>query len=145
MKPKLLYLDVDGVLLGKADPRESQIVLAAGAAEFLTFCIENFTCFWLTSHCREGDIEPLLNLFSRYAAAGFIELARKVVPAPWNTLKTEAIDFSADFYWLDDQQLFMESEIMKKHKASGRFIRVDTRKTPGDLFRALDLLKSKLY
>jgi len=65
-----------------------------------------------------------------------MEMAKIVKPVTWKTLKTEAIDLKSDFYWLDDQLLQMEREILEKAGRLDRWIRVDTRANHSDLIRA---------
>lgn len=40
-------------------------------------------------------------------------LLQQVKATNWNTLKTEAIDFALDFYWIDDYALNAEKEILQ--------------------------------
>ena len=54
----------------------------------------------------------------------------------WKTLKTEAIDLESDFYWVDDQLLAVEREILEKGGRLDRWIKVDTRADFMDLIRA---------
>ncbi len=139
--PALLYLDVDGVLIGHGLEGGRQPVLAAGALDLLGFSLEKFTCFWLSSHCRDGNAGPLLRYLARLAGPAFMELAARVVPAAWRSLKTEAIDFSADFYWLEDRPLQAELDCLARLGAAGRLLRVDTRAEPDGLFRVLSRLR----
>ena len=76
-----------------------------------------------------------------YADEGILSLAQAIKQTSWVTLKTEAIDFQSDFYWLDDKPLGVEIEILRKGNVSDRFIQVDTRRYPDDLRRVLHILK----
>ena len=60
-----LYLDVDGVLLGKRDPASSTTTLACHAREFLEFATANFDLYWLTTHC-DGTVEPVMRHLRPY-------------------------------------------------------------------------------
>ena len=135
MKPKL-YIDIDGVLLGKRTPNDHEIWLAEGAAEFLEFALAHFDCYWLTTHAKDGYTGPALRALRPFADKEFLELAGMVRPVAWSTLKTEAIDLESDFYWLDDQLLAVEREILEEHGRFDRWIRVDTRANYSDLVRA---------
>ena len=64
-----------------------------------------------------------------------MEMAKIIKPVTWKTLKTEAIDLKSDFYWLDDQLLQTEREILEKAGKLGRWIKVDTRANFTDLIR----------
>ena len=134
-RPKL-YIDIDGVLLGKRTSNDHEICLAEGAVEFLEFALAQFDCYWLTTHANHGYIGPALRALKPYADKPFMELAWKVKPVKWATLKTEAIDLECDFYWLDDQLLAVEREILEEHGRVDRWIRVDTRVNYSDLVRA---------
>ena len=98
MNNKLLYLDVDSILLGKDSPDDAQIILAKHAKKFLEFCLAHFQYYWLTTYCKEGNTTVVANLLRRYADESLMELIRAIAPAPWRTLKTEAINFQSDFY-----------------------------------------------
>jgi len=143
MNSRLLYLDIDGVLLGKARPGDAEIVLARYAEEFLTYSLQHYHCFWLTTHCHNGDSADVINLLKRYAGEKVIKMAKDIGPVYWKTLKTEAIDVKSDFYWIDDQLLWSEIQWLKKNNVFDRWIQTDTRKNPDDLIRAISILKGK--
>lgn len=145
MSSKLLYLDVDGVLLGKNRPHDAGIVLANHARGFLEFCLPRFECFWLTTHCKEGDATRVLGLLRRYSEEPVMRLIKEVRPTYWKTLKTEAIDFGTDFYWIDDRLLWTEMEILKENNVLDRWIQIDTRRNPDDLDRAVSLLQNRAH
>jgi hypothetical protein len=144
MNNKILFLDCDGVLLGKAGPNDTEIVLAKYAQEFFEFSRQHCRCFWLTTHCHDGDNTHIVNLLKRYASETIIKLVKDINPVAWRTLKTEAIDINSDFYWIDDQPLWSEIQWLKKHDVFDRWIQVDTRKNPDDLKRAMSILEGKL-
>ena len=141
MKTKYLYLDVDGVLLGKNDPGDVEIVLARHAAEFLEYCLGHYECYWLTTHGKEEDAAPVIKQLNAYTDGSVRSLIDAVRPTAWKTLKTEAIDLKSDFYWIDDGILQCEKEILKRNNVFSRWIEVDTRKYPDDLKRAISVLK----
>lgn len=137
---KLLYLDIDGVLLGKAKHDDIEVILAKHAMEFLEYCLQHYKCYWLTTHCKEGDRTAVVNLLKNYADEYAMRLIKLINPTSWETLKTEAIDFSSDFYWLDDQLLCSEIELLKKNNVFDRWVQVDTRRNPDDLKRVISVL-----
>jgi len=100
-----LYLDIDGVMLGKEDPNSPEIRLAHHAEEFLAFALALFDCFWLTTHCQ-GRTEEVLRHLAPYCSVDFLDLAAKVKPTCFQVMKTEALD--GDFLWLDDAPLQCE-------------------------------------
>lgn len=115
-----LYLDIDGVLL---TARHTQA--APGVAAFVEFVTQHFACYWLTTHCK-GDSEPALRYLSRFLAPATLELLRQAVqPTNWDTLKTEAIDVAADFYWLDDSPFQSETAYLQARGVADRLIVVD--------------------
>ncbi len=125
-----LYLDIDGVLLGKEDPRSPDIHLAHHAEEFLAFALAHFDCFWLTTHCQ-GRSETVLQYLTPYGSADFMALAEKVMPTRFRVMKTEAL--TGDFLWLDDAPMQCELDWLSARSWLDRWIRVDTRKRPEDL------------
>ena len=54
-----LFIDIDGVLLGKS-PITEQPVIANHTKIFLEFCLLNFDCYWLTTHCKEGKNDQVI-------------------------------------------------------------------------------------
>lgn len=120
-----LYLDIDGVLVRGGQATE-------GIVEFLRYATENFDCYWLTTHCH-GDTKPVfLYLVSRVPeeALPYIEQFK---PTTWGGWKTEAIDFSSPFYWLDDNLFEPERQALVAHDALASFIPIDLAQNPNQL------------
>ena len=107
MKRTKLYIDIDGVLLKN---REDKAV--EGISSFIRFIVSNFDCYWLTTHCK-GDAQTAMEYLSEYLTCEDLKLLQKVKATDWNTLKTEAIDFTSDFYWIDDYAMNAEKEILQ--------------------------------
>lgn len=131
---KKLYLDIDGVLVsgGRA---------TRGIVEFLKFVTENFDCFWLTTHCH-GDAKPVfLYLVSRVPveALPYIE---QFQPTTWGGWKTEAIDFSGPFIWIDDNLFEPERQALVVHDALASFILIDLIKDPNQLSEVVKKLSA---
>ena len=143
MKTKL-YLDIDGVLLGQASRNDPTIALAKYIKDFLEFCIPNFDCYWLTTHCKDRNIDNVIKYLSKYSDALTLEYFHKIKPTEWDTLKTEAIDLTSDFFWIDDAPLSVEREILKQHNKSKSLIQINTRKNQDDLLKAIQLLKVEI-
>jgi len=117
---KKLYIDVDGVLLTANETRAADYV-----SSFIDYITSNFDCYWLTTHCN-GDITKVINHLSEYLDQEIVEKLRgKIKPTFWKTLKTEAIDFSADFYWLDDNPLRFEVDIINAKSLNDSLIVVN--------------------
>jgi len=135
------YIDLDGALLGKAQPDDREIILAKHAKEFLECCVQRYQCYWLTTHCKDGDTTRVVNILERYADEPVMKLIRAIKPTSWKTMKTEAIDFQSDFCLIDDQLLQYEIELLKKKGVLNRWIQVDTRRNPDDLKHAIAMLQ----
>jgi hypothetical protein len=133
-----LYLDIDGVLL---TTRHTQA--APGVAAFVEFITRHFSCFWLTTHCK-GNSAPALRYLAQFLPPATLELLRQAVqPTDWDTLKTEAIDVKADFYWLDDSPFQSEIAYLQAHGVADRLLVVNL-SNPDELPRLQQLLQSKL-
>jgi hypothetical protein len=115
-----LYLAIDGVLL---TAKHTQA--APGVDEFVEFITQNFACYWLTTHCK-GDSAPALRYLSLFLKPATLEKLRQAVqPTTWDTLKTEAIDLTSDFYWLDDRPFQAKIAYLQAHGVTDRLIVVD--------------------
>lgn len=128
-----LYIDIDGVLL---DTRHQSVPI--GGCEFVEFIINNFHCYWLTTHCH-GDCLPAISYLSFYYPPKMIDMLRRIAPTSWDTLKTEAIDFSKPFVWLDDYAFQAEKGILKIHDAEDCLVLLNLNRT-----NELNSIKQKL-
>ena len=119
-----LYLDIDGVLLDKRGR------LAEGATDFLAFAIEQFEPFWISSRTRDGSLRGALRAFH-----GLIEpeIVQAITPAPWETLKTEAL--AGDWRWIDDELLHAERDWLERTGSFERFIQISVDQEPDALVR----------
>jgi hypothetical protein len=132
-----LYLDIDGVLLTSKQTRPAEY-----SVEFIDFITNNFDCYWLTTHCK-GDTSSAISYLSKYFELQVIEKLNKIKPTNWTTLKTEAIDFTSEFIWLDDYPLQAEINVLTRQSKNDRLIIVDLNKTH-ELYRVMAILKNKL-
>lgn len=128
-----LYIDIDGVLLTARDTRPADNV-----TEFIDFITENFDCYWLTTHCK-GDNRTAIRRLQPYMTKETLAKLSSIKATSWDTLKTEAVDFSSDFYWLDDCPLQCEIRVLKDNNCFDRLIMVDL-KAENELLRVIDLL-----
>lgn len=117
---KKLYIDIDGVLLQKGKERVVEY-----AEEFIDFITKYFDCYWLTTHCRHHNAEPVLKYLTEYYPSELIHKLRCIKPTDWSTLKTDAIDFGEEFYWLDDYPFQAELNVLKRYNMEDRCIIVD--------------------
>jgi hypothetical protein len=134
---KTLYIDIDGVLV---DSKAKKAAL--NAENFIKFIINNFDCYWLSTHCRDG-IEWVITYLSRYYDIKTMELLKKIKPTQWNAMKTDAIEMNDDWYWIDDAPLSIEFNILKRHGLENRLLIVEPDKGIG-LKEIQSILEEKL-
>ena len=139
-----LFIDLDGVLIGRPHPESKQLRLAFHAEDFLRFSLKHFECIWLSSLTRSGETEPALEHLGIFAPASFMELALEVDAEPWVHHKTEAIASRApfDFYWLDDAPTATEKRWLRGRDQANRLILVNTYKRPNGLLSAQGRLRA---
>jgi hypothetical protein len=125
-----LYLDIDGVLLGRNE--KDEIALIPNIEEILAFTRKRFDCYWLSTHSRHG-IEGVLSYLGPYFPGSTIRMIDHIKAIPWKTLKTEAIDFDRPFLWIDDSPLEFELAILRKKGCLASWLCVDAYHDYGDL------------
>lgn len=117
-----MYIDIDGVLLGTLG---GQPALAYGARDFLLYAVEQFDCYWLTTHCR-GDAKTACTYLGAYLDNGTYDVLKRIKPTHFEVLKTEAINPEDDFFWIDDQLLIAEQDWLMRHSKLPAWIRINT-------------------
>lgn len=120
---KTLYLDIDGVLLGRNT--DGRATLAKGAEEFIDYAITHYDCYWLTTHCK-GDVQTVLDYLNPYCSSRLLEKLRMIKPTNFDTWKTEGIDFSREFIWVDDYLFNAEIEVLDKNGRIDSWIQINT-------------------
>ena len=125
-----IYLDIDGVILA------NDLNPAKYADEFIKHVVTNYPTYWLTTHCRQTE-NYTISLLSRFFKGKTMEFIKKIIPTHWNTLKTEAIDFSTPFLWFDDDLYDGERKELIKHNVLDNWIEVDLRKDENHLAKFL--------
>lgn len=123
---KNLYLDIDGVLLTKHGEPAPHLV------DFLNFATTNFDCHWLTTHCKGNSETALLYLADKVPPVA-IPLLEKIKPTNWKLWKTEGIDFTKDFFWIDDYAFEAEKTILEEKERSDNLVTVDLKSKPNQL------------
>ena len=135
---KNLYLDIDGVLLDKGSASE-------GLVEFLRFATENFDCHWLTTHC-DGDVTPVFLYLVGKVPTEALPYIEQIKPTKWGSLsKTDGIDFTKPFYWLDDNLFETEKRVLEERNLLDSFIRVNLNTNPRQLLEIIDYLKDEIF
>lgn len=119
MKNKL-YLDVDGVLLTCKNKRTAE-----SSEVFIDYILQHFDCYWLTTHCKTGNTHSVIMYLSGFFPPRVIKKLEQIKPTIWNTLKTEGIDFTSDFVWLDDYVFQGEKNELRKHDCLNSLMLID--------------------
>ena len=135
-----IFIDIDGVLLGRS-AATGACTLAPHAKEFLEFCLDNFDCYWLTTHCK-GSIDTVVDYLAPYADAELNTLIARIKPTCFKTFKTEAL--FGDFIWVDDQPSAYEIQVLDDNNRLDRWYQVNTRKNPDELSSLMQALQSRL-
>ena len=109
-----IYLDIDGVILGTKSPKRD-------IARLLKYILKHHpgSTYWLTTHCRGGEnhCAEWLAQNSDLPEKLISQLGETVKPTDWGVLKTDAIDFTQPFVWLDDAPLQSEKQALAEHNA----------------------------
>lgn len=129
-----IYLDIDGTIITK------QGQPAPFLFEFLEYVTKEHACYWLTTHCRDGNADvPCRYLSQRIDdRAGWIY---RIKPTKWDVLKTDALDFSQDFLWFDDYIMDAEMKVLEEHDAVQKFVKIDLDKNPTQLKEHMAVLE----
>lgn len=130
-----IYFDIDGVLIARGWEPASHV------KEFLTYFIERYPTYWLTTHCKGDANRAVTYLESCIKDKEILELVKKIKSTNWSYSKTEAINFSQPFIWFDDQVFEFEKEQLEKNNSLKSWIKVDLRENPNHLKDILELFK----
>jgi len=134
MIPMDIYLDIDGVLIDKR--KHPALYLK----KFLKFVTENYSVYWLTTHCK-GNADQTIEFLSNFLNEQEMNYARKIKPTSWNTAKTEAINFNNQFLWLDDCVFDFEKRQLSINGCESRLIEIDLRRNSSQLNEIVNILK----
>ena len=72
------------------------------------------------------------------------KLINAVEPAEWNSCKTEGIDLTANFFWIDDNPTPRALEVLAQHGCEHRWIKARVDHDPVDLLRVHHVLDERL-
>ncbi|KKR06253.1 MAG: hypothetical protein UT34_C0001G0293 [candidate division WS6 bacterium GW2011_GWF2_39_15] len=116
-----IYLDIDGVILTKQGDQMPYL------QEFLSTIFDLFPTkvYWLTTHCKDGTTNWLFKHIDGKLDPINEKFIMRVKPTKWDTLKTEAIDFTKDFLWFDDNVLMVEQKILQYYKKFDSWVKVE--------------------
>ena len=130
-----IYLDIDGVLLKKDG------TLANHFEEFLEFFVMKHNVFWLTTHCHGGECDAIDHISAKNKLSPrTLDLLQKIKPTNFKLWKTEGIDFSKDFIWLDDYAFDGEREKLEKNGVLQKLIQIDLKADPDHLAKIMKIL-----
>lgn len=129
-----MYLGIDGVILTKG------VVPALHLNRFLEYVLNLYTVSWLSSRCR-GNSKDTARYLSKFLSKDTILLTNKILPTTFRLDKTEAIDFSKDFFWVEPELFDSEKNALKKHNRLTSWIKLDLIKSPNQL---MNLTNSRL-
>lgn len=122
-----IYLDIDGVLLANENNAANY------ADEFLQAVLAAYpdSTYWLTTHNWRGE-NRTKEVLAPHLKPETVPLLDKIKPSVWNEMKTDGINFSEKFIWLDD---LWEDEltVLEQHNATDNFILIDLKKNPNQL------------
>ena len=116
-----IYLDIYGVFKGTESPN-------ADLVELMTFILDHFPgrVYWLTSYCNGVNN-------SRRVLAGIFDdelldrIEAEIQVTQWGEYKSNAIDFSEEFLWLDDILRPADKEILLQHNVLNNYIPMNWR------------------
>ena len=142
----IVYLDIDGVLLGVDRDRPSRLALADHALDFLAFVTRHFDVRWLTPACR-GDAAAATDHLVRHAKLSdrerLLALCERIGTTDYRELRTEALPSGEPFVWIDDAPTDKELADLRGRGWMDRWLWIDTREEPEDLLRAKQWLEGR--
>jgi hypothetical protein len=125
-----VYLDIDGVLLA------NDLNPAKHVHEFLDRVTTSYTTYWLTTHCK-GDATTAVKRLSLVFPPETMVLIQDIKGTDWDLAKTEAIDFTRQFLWFDDDLFYEEKVTLEKYNCLDNWIEVDLAKNEDQLLTFL--------
>jgi hypothetical protein len=134
-----IYLDVDGTIIHEDLQKYNQPALYL--REFLE-ALKDFPVYWLTSHCVDGNPNAVRRYLSRLLPQELFQYVLRYEPSRWDQLKTEAIDFSSDFIWFDNDVIEAELDALIEHGVSNNLITIDLVKDPEQLLKIAKRISS---
>lgn len=128
-------MDIDGVLITYGEKPVPH------AVELIDYLVNNHEVYWLTTHCRGDSVATQQHLSRFFHDQATLKNIGKIKATNWEVYKTEAIDFSKPFSWLDDDLMFVEQAALEENNAIYSMILIDILEEPLALKRVLEDLK----
>ncbi len=130
-----IYLDIDGVLITNHGEPSLHVY------ERLEHLTSSYTCYWLTTHCKYNNPEPAIRYLEDIIPES-VEFLKKIKPTDWDILKTEAIDFSEKFVWLDDYLMQSEEKVLTEKDSRDGMIKINLKSNPHQLQEVLEAIRN---
>jgi hypothetical protein len=73
-----------------------------------------------------------------------LNLMKNIKATDWRNQKTEGINFTEPFYWLDDNFFEYDKKVLEEKGALSSFIHINLRENPHQLLEVKEFLKSKV-
>ena len=106
-----IYLDIDGTLIHENIERTGEP--AEGLRELL-IALRPHDTYWLTTHCMDGNPKYARAILKGVLPKDLHPDIDRIKPTTWSVHKTEAIDYSGSFIWLDNDVMASEREVLKQ-------------------------------
>ncbi len=75
---------------------------AAERLEEFISALRPHTAYWLTTHCRDGNLERPRDIMKHFVPPELYADIDRIKPTIWDMMKTEGSDWSKDFIWFDN-------------------------------------------
>ena len=132
-----IYLDIDGVLI--SDNIETYGQPTPHVLDFLKYVTGKHDCYWLTTHCMNGE-NHVKEFLEKKLPPEAMQYVLLIKPLDWKEWKTEAIDFSKDFRWIDDDVYEPEQAMLNQHNCKNKLIKINLGENPKQLKDILEQL-----
>lgn len=126
-----IYLDIDGTLIHE-DLTDNYCKPAAGLEEFI-IALRPHNVYWLTTHCRDGNPERAREILKEHLPESLHADIDRIKPTIWDTMKTQGIDWSKDFIWVDNDIMIAERKLFESAKPEQQIIEVNLILNPKQL------------
>jgi len=130
-----IYLDIDGVILANEDQA------SIGADELIQNALKAYpdSVYWLTTHDWRGE-NTVHEVLDKVLKPETVALLDKIKHTEWGDHKTDGIDFSQKFLWLDDDLWPEELAILEDNNAMDNFILINLNKDVEQIKKIAELI-----
>jgi len=126
-----IYLDIDGTMIHE-DLTDNYGKAAAGLEDFIV-ALRRFDTYWLTTHCTTGDPVNAVRIMKAVLPELLHPDIERIKGTVWGEMKTEALDWSSDFIWFDNDIFAAEWKDLEKCRENQSVVQVDLRTNPQQL------------